>query len=129
MQMAAIGELQVRGVAVGLGVDRDDLDAQLLAGSDDSQCDLATIGHQDPLKHREPLSLAGCDRSGRDHPKQGLIELDGLAVLDEDLGDRARDTRRDIGEDFHGLDDADGGVRLDGGADRDEGRSVGALEA
>ena len=52
---APIGQLQVRGVAVGLGVDRDHLDAQLLAGSNDSECDLTTIRHQDPLKHREPL--------------------------------------------------------------------------
>ena len=47
-----VGQREVRGVAVGLGVDGDDLDAQLLAGSDDPESDLAAVGHQDPLEHR-----------------------------------------------------------------------------
>ena len=47
-----VGQSEVGGVAVGLRVDRDHLDAQLLAGADDPQGDLATVGHQDPLKHR-----------------------------------------------------------------------------
>ena len=49
----AIGKLQVRRVAVGLGIDRDHLDAQLLAGPNDSQGDFTTVRHQDPLKHRK----------------------------------------------------------------------------
>ena len=98
-----IGELQVGRPAIGLGVDRDHLDPQLLAGSNDSQGDLTTVRHQDPLKHREPSS-------GRDDAKQRLIKLDRLPVLDQDLGDRARNAGRDIGEDLHGLDDAHGAL-------------------
>ena len=47
-----VGLGQVRGRPVGLGIDRHDLDVELLAGANDSQGDFATIGHQDPLKHR-----------------------------------------------------------------------------
>src|SRR5271157_1967712 len=57
-------------------------------------------------------------RSGRNDPKHGLIEFNGLSVLDQDLGDRAGDPRGNISEDLHGLDDTDGAVRLDDGADR-----------
>src|SRR5689334_15275114 len=64
-------------------------------------------------------------RSRRGDAEQGLAELDRLAVLDQDLGDRARDAGRDLGEDLHRLDDADGGVGPDGRTDRDEGRGVG----
>ena len=49
----AIGKLQVGRVAVGLGIDRDDLDAQLLAGANHSQRDFTAVRHQDPLKHRK----------------------------------------------------------------------------
>jgi len=49
----AIGKLQVRRVAVGLGIDRDHLDAQLLAGPNHTQRDFTTVRHQDPLKHRK----------------------------------------------------------------------------
>ena len=48
--------------------------------------------------------------SVRIHAEQGLAELDRLAVLDQDLDDRSRDSGRDVGEDFHRLDDADGRV-------------------
>ena len=47
-----VGQLQVGGVAVGLRVDGDRLDAQLLAGPDDPQGDLAAVGDQDSLEHR-----------------------------------------------------------------------------
>ena len=42
-----VGELQVRGVAVGGGVDDDRLDAHLAAGADDAQGDLTAVGDQD----------------------------------------------------------------------------------
>ena len=48
----SVGLGQVGGVAVGLRIDRHDLDVELLAGADHSQCDFAAVGHQDPLKHR-----------------------------------------------------------------------------
>src|SRR5690348_3143767 len=63
--------------------------------------------------------------SGRIDAEQGLVELDRLAVLDEDLGDGAGDAGRDVGEDLHRLDDADGRIRPDGRTDRDERRGVG----
>src|SRR4051812_860499 len=57
--------------------------------------------------------------------EQGLVELDGLAALDEDLGDRAGEAGVDVGEDLHGLDDADGRLGADGRADADERGGVG----
>ena len=73
----AVGQLQVGGVAVGLRVDGDDLDAQLLAGADDPQRDLAAVGHQDPLKHRQasPRSNGTAPRRHRAEacgPRRGL---------------------------------------------------------
>ena len=59
-----VGQRQVRRVAVGLRVDGDDLDAQLLAGADDPQGDLAAVGHQDSLKHRRNgLTIGRDDRA------------------------------------------------------------------
>ena len=46
-----VGQLHVLGVAVGLGVDDDRLDAHLAAGALDAQRDLAAIGDQDLLEH------------------------------------------------------------------------------
>ena len=40
-----IGEAQVQGIAVSLGIDRDRLDAQILARADNAQGDLATISY------------------------------------------------------------------------------------
>ena len=48
--------------------------------------------------------------SGRLHAEHGLAELDGLAVLDEDLGDRARKAGGDVRENLHSFDDADDGL-------------------
>ena len=47
-----VGEPDVQRVLVGLGVDRDRLDAELAAGADDAQRDLAAVGDQDLLEHR-----------------------------------------------------------------------------
>ena len=54
----AVGQREVRRIAVGLRVDGDHLDAQLLAGADDPQRDLTTVGHQNTLKHRQTWSSA-----------------------------------------------------------------------
>ena len=56
----AVGQVEVRGVAVGLGIDRDDLDAQLLARADDPEGDLTAVGHQNPLKHRQTSPQGPC---------------------------------------------------------------------
>ena len=46
-----VGEADVQRVLVGLGVDGDGLDAQLAAGADHAQRDLAAVGDQDLLEH------------------------------------------------------------------------------
>ena len=46
-----VGEADVQRLAVGLGVDGDRLDAELAAGANDAQRDLAAICDQDFLEH------------------------------------------------------------------------------
>ena len=46
-----VGEADVERVLVGLGVYRDGLDAELAAGADDPQGDLAAIRDQNFLEH------------------------------------------------------------------------------
>ncbi len=59
-------------------------------------------------------------RLGRLEVHQHLLELDPLAVLDDDLGDLAALAGRDLVHHLHRLDDADGLTGLDGVADLDE---------
>jgi hypothetical protein len=47
-----VGELHVLLVAVGLGVDSDRFEAELTAGAQHPQGDLAAIGDQDLFEHR-----------------------------------------------------------------------------
>ena len=47
-----VGEAHVQRLAVGLGIDGDRLNAELAAGADDAQRDLAAIGDQNFLKHQ-----------------------------------------------------------------------------
>ena len=49
---ALVGEADMHGVAVGGRVDRDGLDAELLAGAQDAERDLAAVGDEDFLEHR-----------------------------------------------------------------------------
>src|SRR5258705_588203 len=46
-----IGGEDMRGSHVGVGVDRDALDAELLARTDDANGDLASVRHEEPLYH------------------------------------------------------------------------------
>jgi hypothetical protein len=46
-----VGVADVEGVAVGVGVDGDGADAELLAGAQDTEGDLAAIGDQYFSKH------------------------------------------------------------------------------
>src|SRR5688572_1154609 len=46
-----IGIADVKGIAVGLGMHGDGLDAHLLAGRDDAKGDLAAIGDEDFREH------------------------------------------------------------------------------
>ena len=48
---ALVGQLDVHGVGVGGGVDRNGCDVQLLAGAQHPERDLAAIGDQDLVKH------------------------------------------------------------------------------
>src|SRR5690606_7444505 len=56
-----VGEAHVQGFAVGLGVDGDRLDAEFAAGADDAQGNLAAIGDEDTLEHRDDYR-ASCER-------------------------------------------------------------------
>ena len=47
-----VGEAHVERARVGLGVDGDGLDAELAAGAQDAQRDLAAVGDEDLLEHR-----------------------------------------------------------------------------
>ena len=50
----AIGRDHVRRARVGVGVHRDALDAELAAGADDPERDLAAVGDEEPADHRDP---------------------------------------------------------------------------
>jgi hypothetical protein len=54
-----VGEPDVEGVPIELGVDRDRRDAELAGGPDDADGDLAPVGDQDLLQH-------GCQCRGRE---------------------------------------------------------------
>ena len=54
-----VRHLDVQAVAIGLGVDRDGLDAELARALDDAAGDLAAIGDQDLLEHRLDLQRNG----------------------------------------------------------------------
>ncbi len=51
------GHLDMQRVAVGLGIDRDRLDAHRSRGADDPAGDLAPVGDQDTLEHACPGSV------------------------------------------------------------------------
>ncbi len=82
---SAVGEAKVWRCAIGFGIDADGLDAEFLACADDAKGDLAPICDEDSLEH-------GCSRVGRSvwaNEEEFLSELNGVAVLDEDLLDAA----------------------------------------
>ncbi len=53
-----VGEAHVQRLAVGLAVDRHGLDAELAAGANHPQGDLAAVGDQDLLEHQGVRSSA-----------------------------------------------------------------------
>ena len=71
---ALVGEPDVHGVGIGGRMDGHGGDAQLLAGAQDAQRNLAAVGDQDFVEH----GSASFD----DH--QRLAVFDRLAVLDQD---------------------------------------------
>ena len=46
-----IGQFDVARIPIGLGVDRDGFDTEGLAGTNDPQGNLSSIGDQDPTEH------------------------------------------------------------------------------
>ncbi|MCY1297429.1 hypothetical protein D9M70_468680 [compost metagenome] len=59
-----VGQGQVHQLTVGRGVHRHRLDAQLLAGAQDAQGDLATVGDQDFFQHRRLSAVQTMVNSG-----------------------------------------------------------------
>ena len=49
-----VGHFDVERVLVGVGIDRDGLDAHAPRGLDDAAGDLAAVGDQDFLEHKRP---------------------------------------------------------------------------
>ena len=66
-QVGLVGALDVQRVAVELGVDGDRGDPQLLAGTDDSDRDLAAVGDQD-LREHAAAHFTGRGALGRREP-------------------------------------------------------------
>ena len=65
-----VGHLDMHGLAIGVGIDRDGRDAHLPRRLDDAAGDLAAIGDQDFLEHRRAISLGAsllwaCDRASQ----------------------------------------------------------------
>ena len=62
-----VGEAHVQRFAIGLGVDGDRLHAELAAGADDAQRDLAAIGDQDLVEHSSSSDHFVPSASNPDH--------------------------------------------------------------
>jgi hypothetical protein len=110
---------------------RHRLDAELAAGLDDAQRDLAAVRDQDLLEHaRSPprRTTRGADlvaASSVLDAEERLAELDRLGVLGVDLLHHARDVGLDLVHQLHGLDDAHHLALLHAVADADVRLGVG----
>ena len=104
-----VRQQHVLEAVVGGGMRRDRLDAELAAGAQDAQGDLATIGDDEFLDHGRLFD-----------DEQRLAELDRVAVLGHDRCDAARFVRLDLVHHLHGFDDAQHLAGLDLVADLDE---------
>ena len=60
--IGVVGQLDVQGIAISIGIHRDGWDAHLPAGSHDADGDLAAIGHEDallaPARHARSIPSA-----------------------------------------------------------------------
>ena len=72
---------RVRGVGVGVGVHRDALDAQLAAGADDADRDLAAVGDEDAVQHRCQSRRSDRASSARAPARRSLFEERAQAFL------------------------------------------------
>ena len=93
-----VGEAHVQAVAVGLRVDGDGPDAQVLAGADDAEGDLAAVGDQNLLEH-------ACDQAGRMANSASPYST-GWAFWTKLADDGAGDLGLDLVHQLHGFDDA-----------------------
>ena len=114
---ALVGEPHMHGVGVGGRMHGDGLDAELLAGAQDPERDLAAIGDEDLLEHAL-VPLYSITTSG-------IAVFDRLRILEQDRRDRAGARRRDLVHRLHRLDDQQRLAFLDRLADLDEGLGVG----
>ena len=96
---ALVGEPHMHGVGVGGRMHRDGRDAELLAGAQHPERDLAAVGDQDFVEHR------GGGPAAHSMIISGSPNSTGLAVLDQDLRHRAGARRRDLVHRLHRLDD------------------------
>ena len=110
------GQFDVLGFAVRLGIHHHSFNTQLFASPLDAQRDFASVGDQNLFKHAA--------RSVND--EHGLAVFHGLAVVDQDFGDRATVVSFDFVEDLHGLDDANGVTGFDHAAHLHKGFGLGA---
>ena len=114
-----ICELNMERIDIGLRVNRERFDPKFLAGADDPQGDLATVGDEYLVEH----DGAGEREAGlgRADGEEGFAEFDRLAVGGEDVRDDAAGLGLDLVHHLHGFDDTDDGVLLDFLADADVG--------
>src|SRR5208282_108163 len=68
-----VGKADVQGVAVGFGVDRNRLYAQLPAGAEDPKRDFAAIGDQDFSEHFTRKGSLEKVRLKKDHSRERLL--------------------------------------------------------
>ncbi len=80
---------------------RDGLDAELLAGAQHPQRDLAAIGDEDFIEH----GVFPAARKPSLDNDQRFAEFDRLAVLEQNLGHGARARRRNLVHGLHRFDD------------------------
>ena len=108
-----IGELNMEAFHVRLGIDSDGLDAELLASSDDSEGDFASIGDEDFLEHCVTVDQVpgACGQASSIYltRKRVCPNCTGLP-FSAHLGNDARDLGLDLVHHLHGFDDANHGV-------------------
>jgi len=107
-----VSKQHVQCMRVGLRVHGDGSDAQIFAGANDAQGDLAPVGDQDLLEQ---------DRtSDRADAEQSLTVFHGATTVDIGFYHFAIYVGLDLVHDFHGLDNTDGLPHLDPISDVDE---------
>ena len=125
-----VGEAHVQRAGVDVGVHGDRRDAELAAGADDAQRDLAAVRDEDLLERGGGFANT-LARSAHAFlmRKSFCPNSTDFAVLREDLDDGAGDLGLDLVHQLHRLDDAERLAGPDDRADLDERRRVGRRRA